>query len=248
MSVILSTVKCFVFAFNFFSLILGICIVCLNTFGLEYAIPNTDEHTYCIVGIILGSFVCMATLFGCYGVVCESLGVSVIYSFFMLMLLAAQLLQMQTYKHQKFFTNALDLLEDAWDEVGVDPETMHSVELNYHCCGLYNANDYRYRRMSTPVSCYRYQNATLESNLFTRGCVEALETTYHKTMERENVFNWSLLITQCAVFLYSCVLSILLFRRHRATYRTGNAEDDYEAQQPGPHFNHVNSRSHLLSN
>ncbi|XP_054738691.1 protein late bloomer [Anastrepha obliqua] len=248
MSVILSAVKCFVFAFNFFSLILGVCIVCLNTFGLEYAIPNTDEHTYCIVGIILGSFVCMATLFGCYGVVCESLGVNVIYSFFMLMLLATQLLQMQTYKHQKFFTNALDLLEDAWDEVDVNPEAMGAVEINYHCCGLYNANDYKYRRMSIPSSCYRYQNSTLETNLFSRGCVEAMETSYHKTMERENIFNWSLLISECAVFLYSCVLSLLLFKRHRSPDRTRNAEDGYVAQQPVPPLNHVNSRTHLLSN
>lgn len=64
--------------FSIFLQLLGICIVCLNIVGLEFAIPNTDEHTYCIVGIILGSFVCMATLFGCYGVICESLGVNVI--------------------------------------------------------------------------------------------------------------------------------------------------------------------------
>lgn len=48
----------------------------------------------------------------------------------MLMLLATQLLQMQTYKHQKFFINALDLLEDAWDDVDVDPNAMQAVEIN----------------------------------------------------------------------------------------------------------------------
>ncbi|CAD7013404.1 unnamed protein product [Ceratitis capitata] len=189
----------------------------------------------------------MATLFGFYSVVCESLGVNVIYSFFMLMLLATQLLQMQTYKHQKFFINALDLLEDAWNDVDEDPMAMQAVEMNYHCCGLYNANDYKYRHLETPSSCYRYQNATLELNLFPRGCVEALETSYHNTMKREDIFNWSLLISECAVFLYSCVLSILLFRRSRSA-PVPNAENGYVAPEPAQRINHCNSRTHLLSN
>ncbi|XP_067632158.1 23 kDa integral membrane protein [Eurosta solidaginis] len=249
MSVIFSTVKGFVFVFNFFSLLLGVCIICLNIYGLEFAVPNTDQHTYCIVGIILGTFVCMATLFGFYGVVSESLGVIVMYSFFMLMLLATQLLQMQTYQHQNFYTNALDLLEETWNDVDGNPKRMRSVEINFYCCGLYNANDYKYRRMETPISCYRYQNATVESNIFSRGCVEALETSYRKTMERGNIFNWSLLICECAVFLYSCIFSILLYKRYRSTDRTSDFENNYVPNQPVlARMNHVNSRSHLLSN
>ncbi|XP_037954425.1 protein late bloomer-like [Teleopsis dalmanni] len=241
----LSTIKCLSFMFNILCLILGLGIISVGITGLEYARPSTDEHSYFIVAIILGSLLGMVTFFGCYGIVCEQIGVNLIYAFFMSMLFIMQILQMRAYRPVAFFQNSLENLQNSWQMVESQPNYMETLESDYHCCALYNSHDYKYKGMATPKSCYYDASARENTEPYTRGCLEALQAFYKSAAHRNYLFNVTLIIVEGIVFVYAIVMSIMIYLKNRTEIRF--MEQEIEAL-PEPRLNHVTSRTHLLSN
>ncbi|XP_065366710.1 protein late bloomer [Calliphora vicina] len=250
-----NTIKWFVFALNKICLFLGIGAICVNAMGIEGSQPGTDAHTFFILAILLCSLLCLTTIIGCYGVFSEVFGINVIYSIFILSLLIIQYLQIRSFQPQEFYFNNLQNLESAWRLVETKPKHMDKIQLQYHCCGLFNAHDYAYKHLSIADSCYASNvidtdtdevlTATVSDQINNNGCLETVWRSYKFAVHRHVLFNWALLITEFITFIYSIILSILLFRRRlRPRFENLNRA----VIQEFAHQNHIGSRQLLMSN
>ncbi|XP_075166614.1 tetraspanin 42Ep [Haematobia irritans] len=224
MGALFNTVKGFVFGFNIICVIIGLATLVIDVLGIKNSTPGTDSHACFILGMLLCGLLVMTAVVGCYGICSEVLGVNVIYSIFMLSLLILQCLQLRSFQPHGIYFHSLQELEVAWRNVGTDPKAMDNIQMQLKCCGLFNAQDYAYKHLPIPSSCYSKDNDIAQFNQ--SGCLEVQWKSHAIMTRRQQMFNWALLIAESLTLFYAFVLCILIWRRQNRIDHHRDGQND----------------------
>ncbi|XP_034106362.1 protein late bloomer [Drosophila albomicans] len=236
---------------NFLYMLLAIGVMSAAGLGLQIVEPNTPEHTYFVESLVLGATICMIVIFGCYGMVCDLLSVNLIFTFFILIVLAVEYLQVHNYQPHTRYSDAWQQLELslAWQNLDKQPELMQHLEQQQHCCGYNNAEDYKNLHLPLPSSCYQQSpqsDGSTKVKLISHGCLATLSNTKRGILHRDKLFMWCIVGLEVFILVQTISLSLLLYKLRQR---------DRQARQqvpPGvrrePRANHVGSRAQLLDN
>ncbi|XP_073811751.1 tetraspanin 42Ep [Musca autumnalis] len=183
--------------------IIAVANLVIDGLGVKYSTPGTEGHAFFILGILLCGLLIMTTVIGCYGVCSEILGVNVIYSLFMASLLIIEYLQIRSFQPHGIYFHTLQSLETAWRVVGTNPKPMDEIQSRLNCCGLFNGQDYAFKHLTIPDSCYL--NSSDSRILHQTGCLEAHWKSHTFMTRRQQFFFWALLVTEVKLRTYTYI-------------------------------------------
>ncbi|XP_034476377.1 protein late bloomer [Drosophila innubila] len=238
---------------NFLYMLLAIGVMSAAGLGLQIVEPNTPEHTYFVESLVLGATICMIVIFGCYGMVCNLLSVNIIFTCFILIVLAVEYLQVHNYQPHNRYKGAWQQLELslAWQDLDKQPELMQKYEQQQHCCGYNNAEDYKNLNVSIPSSCYQQLlDADGSSNLklISRGCKATLNNSRSQSgiQHRDKLFMCCIVGLEIFILIQTIALSLLLYKlRQRERQARQQVAPGVRRE---PRANHIGSRTQLLDN
>ncbi|KAH8415945.1 hypothetical protein KR222_004735 [Zaprionus bogoriensis] len=220
---------------NLLYMLLAIGVMSAAGLGLQIAEPNTPEHTYFVESIVLGATICMIVIFGCYGLVCDLLSVNIIFTGFILIVLAVEYLQLHNYyQPHRCYSGAWQQLElsVAWHGLDRHPQLMQQYEQQQQCCGYHSAADYQSLQRPIPASCYQGDGKLLSP----RGC--------QTTLNRDKLFMWCIIGLEIFILVQSVALSLLLYKLRQRQRRARQQVPPGVRREP--RANHVGSRTQLL--
>ncbi|KAL7736650.1 hypothetical protein ACLKA6_015285 [Drosophila palustris] len=222
MIVFYNTIKYTGLLSNFVYMLLAIGVMSAAGLGLQIVEPNTPEHTYFVESLVLGATICMIVIFGCYGMVCDLLSVNIIFTCFILIVLAVEYLQVHNYQPHSRYNGAWQQLELslAWEGLDKQPELMQKYEQQQHCCGYNNSEDYKNLHLAIPTSCYQRSlqaDGSRNVKLISRGCKSTLNNHSQSGIQhRDKLFMWCIVGLEVFILVQTIALSLLLYKlRHR---------------------------------
>ncbi|XP_065367891.1 protein late bloomer [Calliphora vicina] len=204
-----STLKFTLFILNILCCIFGVLTLSACTYALIEFNGSEAIKIPCIVGIVLSSILFLNSILGCCGITRNSIRVTWIYTIVMLLLLLGQI-AMIFLDPVNFSNIANEIINLVWNSNMANDFKMAMYEIKYECCGKFGPNDYTSADLAIPLSCYLNSNNTIETNLFTTGCVTKLTDMYSINQRIEEISDWTLVGLEGASAFVAAILTISL--------------------------------------
>ncbi|XP_044312757.1 tetraspanin-7-like [Drosophila rhopaloa] len=220
MSCATSTIKYSFFFFNAIWLMFGILVIVFGGSSFEKM-----GNVFAICGLLLGVYILLTSLFGCYGAVRKSPRMLWMYVSFLLALLVVHV----TVNAKDAIKKAgIQTVEDQWKLEETHPGTMDGIQTSYQCCGLDGAADYLNSEVwnhTVPNSCCKNNSCVNPQNLNREGCL--------KKVELSEVGMWGLLGFNGVINVLGAILALhytkSLNKKRKLT--SGGAEVDIPLQK-----------------
>ncbi|XP_037949282.1 protein late bloomer-like [Teleopsis dalmanni] len=168
----IATVKYLLVAFNSLCVIAGVIIAVFSIIAIDSL--QSNNLTYCIFGITLGSIVFLISSMGFFGALREKHCCLWIYAVILGILIGIEISILVIFRVPDFVKISTEVVEKLWDKEIEQPGAMSQLEQQLKCCGLHSSEDYIEHGMPIPSSCYEGSDSLNPKALFTKGCSEAL--------------------------------------------------------------------------
>ncbi|XP_034477256.1 protein late bloomer [Drosophila innubila] len=209
----MGTVKYSLFLFNALWGILGIVVIVFGGLGLG-AMPEN----YAIGIMILGGFILLISIFGCFGAIRESYRMLWTYVTLLLVLIVLIVVFMLFNTRDTFKHYAMQMVEDQWQQELIKPGSMDHIQKTYTCCGRYGADDYfsiAHRNDTVPLSCCRGNHCVNPLHVYNEGCLSSVEKAFADEATTTQYCEWGLLAFDLIILALAFILAIHYSNRRR---------------------------------
>ncbi|KAL7736652.1 hypothetical protein ACLKA6_015287 [Drosophila palustris] len=210
----ISFLKTLLIILNVLLSLIGVTLIALSVFELNSSTPGTFEHIAVVVQIFVGSFVVLSSFLGCFAAGRVSLGL--IWSFVtcMLILISLQIYIIAAAHSTDYVQRARTDFLALWADQRRGIERIEYLEQNYACCGKNGPQDYILQGGAYPLSCYRNKER-IYSQLFSGGCVEAVEAHATENVTNGLIIKWLLLVVELCALISATHLGITVRNKLR---------------------------------
>lgn len=210
----ISFLKTLLIILNVLLSLIGVTLIALSVFELNSSSPRTFEHIAIVVQIFVGSFVVLSSILGCFAAGHVALGL--IWSFVtcMLLLISLQIYIIAAAHSTDYVQRARTDFLSLWADQGHNIKRIAYLEQKYSCCGQNGPQDYILQGGAYPLSCYRNQERTY-SQLFSVGCVEAVERHATDNVIDGLIIKWLLFVVELCALISATHLGITVRNKLR---------------------------------
>ncbi|XP_034476381.1 protein late bloomer [Drosophila innubila] len=210
----ISFLKTLLIILNVLLSLIGVTLIALSVYELNSSSSGTFEHIAIVVQIFVGSFVVLSSFLGCFAAGRVSLGL--IWSFVtcMLLLISLQIYIIAAAHSTDYVQRARTDFLALWTDQQKNIERIADLEQKYSCCGQKGPQDYILQGGAYPTSCYQNQERAY-SQLFSGGCVEAVELHATNNVDNGLIIKWLLFVVESCALISSTHLGITVRNKLR---------------------------------
>uniref|UniRef100_A0A6P4FR04 23 kDa integral membrane protein-like n=1 Tax=Drosophila rhopaloa TaxID=1041015 RepID=A0A6P4FR04_DRORH len=156
-------------------IVLNVILEIFGILAIDVGASGFPKLEFAIFVLVVGVYILLTSLFGCYGAVRKSPRMLWMYVSFLLALLVVHV----TVNAKDAIKKAgIQTVEDQWKLEETHPGTMDGIQTSFQCCGLDGATDYLNSEVwnhTAPNSCCKENSCVNPLNLNREGCLKKVE-------------------------------------------------------------------------
>ncbi|XP_034654368.1 protein late bloomer [Drosophila subobscura] len=209
-----SFLKTLLIILNVLLSLIGVTLIALSVYELNSSTPGTFEHIAIVIQIFVGSFVILTSFLGCFATARVSLGLVWTYVICLLILLCLQIYIIAAAHSTNYVERSRSEFLALWSDPKGNAERLSLIEQKYSCCGQLGAHDYILLGRGIPTNCYQDFDRQ-QDNLFTEGCLAAVQVHANDNVAIGLVIKWLLLVVEFAALAAATHLGITVRNKLR---------------------------------